>query len=87
MAMSRLSKQQLAGKLAKKTLTSDEKIKFLDFTKKNPTLGCRKLADIYKIGKTATANILKNEKKIREQHEICFVKNQRNVTAIASTTR
>ena len=32
MAMSRLSKQQLAGKLAKKPL--NEKIKFLDFAKK-----------------------------------------------------
>ena len=51
--MSRLSKQQFAGKLAKKTVTVDEKIKFLDFAKKNPKLGCRKLADI-----------LKNEKKI-----------------------
>ena len=53
--MSRLSKQQLAGKLAKKTVTLDEKIKFLDFAKKNPKLGCRKLADV-----------LKNEKKICE---------------------
>ncbi|XP_057308163.1 tigger transposable element-derived protein 6-like [Hydractinia symbiolongicarpus] len=65
-----MSKQQLAGKLAKKTLSLDDKIKFLDFAKKNPELGCRKLADIYKIGKTAAANILRDEKKIREQHEI-----------------
>ena len=79
MAMSRLSKQQLAGKLAKKILTSDENIKLLDFAKKNPTLGCRKLADIYKIGKIATANILKNEKKIREQHEMfCEKSKKRN---------
>ena len=56
-------KQQLAGKLA------EIKINFLDFIKKNPGLGCRKLADIYKIEKTAAENILKNEKKIREQHE------------------
>ena len=77
MAMSRLSKQQLAGKLAKKTLTLNEKIMFLDFVKKNPKLGCRKLADIYKIGKTAAANILKNEKKIREQHEIFFEKSKK----------
>ena len=34
MTISRLSKQQLAGKLAKKTLTLDEKIKFWDFAKK-----------------------------------------------------
>ena len=70
MAMPRLSKQQLTGKLAKKTLVSDEN---------NPKLGCRKLADIYKIGKLAAANILKNEKKIREQHEmICEKSKKRN---------
>ena len=86
MGMSRLSKQQLAGKLAKKTLTLDEKIKFLNFPPKNLKLWCRKLADIYKIGQTAAVNILKNEKEIRENMK-CFVKNQRNVTAIASTTR
>ena len=74
MAMSRLSKQQLAGKLAKKTLALAEKIKFLDFAKKNP-----KLADIYKIGKTAAANILKNEEEIREQHEkFCEKSKKRN---------
>ena len=70
MEISRLSKQQLAGKLAKKTLTLDENIKFLDFAKKNPKVGCRKLAHTYKIGKTAAANILKNERKIREQSEM-----------------
>ena len=84
MAMSRLSKQQLAGKLVKRNLTLDEKIKFLGFAKKNPKLRCRKLVDIYKIGKIAAANILKKEKKICEK---CFVKNQRNVTAMTSTTR
>ena len=68
--MLRLPQQQLAGKLAKKTLTVDEKIKFLNFAKKNPKHGCKKLADIYKIGKTAAANILNNKKKIREQHEM-----------------
>ena len=74
MAMQRLPKQQPAGKLAKKTLTLDEKIKFLDFAEKNPKLGCRKLADIYKIGKTAAATILKDEKKFRKQHEIFLEK-------------
>ena len=70
MAMMRLSKHQLAGKLAKKTLTLDEKIKFLDFAKSNSKFGCRKLADTYKIGKTAAAKIMKDEKKICEQHEM-----------------
>ena len=51
----------------------------MDFAKKNTKLGCRKLADIYKIGKTATANILKNEKKNREQHEMfCEKSKKRN---------
>ena len=77
--MLRLSKQQLAGKLAKKTLALDEKINFLDFYKKNTKFGCRKLADIYKIRKRAATNILKNEKKIREQHEMfCEKSKKRN---------
>ena len=74
MAMQRLSKPQIAGKLAKKTLTLDERIKFLYFAEKNPKLGCRKLADIYKIEKIAAATILKDEKKLRKQHEIFFEK-------------
>ena len=67
--MSRLSKQQLVSKLTTNTLTLEETIKFLDFAEKTPKLGCGKLADIYKIDKVAAANILKNEKKISEQHE------------------
>ena len=52
----------------------------MDFAKKkNPKLGCRKLADIYKIGNTAAANVLKDEKKIREQHEMfCEKSKKRN---------
>ena len=65
-----LSKQQLAGKLARKTLSLDEMVKFLDFAKENPTLGCKKLTEIFKIGKTATANISKEEKNIHSQHEL-----------------
>ena len=68
--MSRQSKQQLVGKLAKKTLTLDEKIKFSDLAKKIPKLECSKPADICKIGKAAAANILMKGKKIREQHEM-----------------
>ena len=37
--MSKLPKQQLAGKITKKTVTLDEKIKFLDFAKKLQNLG------------------------------------------------
>ena len=65
-----LSKHQLAGKLSKKTLSLDEKVKFLDFAKGNPNFGCRKLAEIFKIGKTASASILKEEKSVRSKHEL-----------------
>ena len=56
-----------------------KRLGFLDFAKKNPKLGCGKLANIYKIGKTAAANILKDEKKNREQHEMfCEKSKKRN---------
>ena len=56
-----------------------KRLGFWDFAKKIPKLGRRKLADIYKIGKTAAANILKDEKKNREQHEkLCEKSKKRN---------
>ena len=73
-----LSKHQLAGKLSKKTLLHDEKVQFLYFAKCNPNFGCRKLAEIYKIGKTAAANILKEEKSIRSQHELFREKSKKH---------
>ena len=63
------SKYQLAGSLEKKTLTLQEKIKFLDYAEANEKLGSRKLADVFKIGKTAANNILKNKQMLREQYE------------------
>ena len=66
-----LSKNQLTVKLSKKTLSLDEKSKkILDFAKGNPNFGCRKLAEIFKTGKTAAEIILKEEKSIRSQHEL-----------------
>ena len=53
-----LSKHHRAGKLGKKTLLLDEKVKFIDFAKGNSNFGCRKLVEIFKIGKTAAASIL-----------------------------
>ena len=64
-----MSKYQLAGSLEKKTLTLQEKIKFLDDAEANEKLGCRKLADVFKIGKTAANNILKNKQMLREQYK------------------
>ena len=72
-----LSKHQLAGKLSKKTLSLDEKVKFLDFTKGNPNFGCIKLAEIFKIRKTTAAKILKEEKSIRNQHELFCEKSKK----------
>ena len=56
-----MSKQQPADKRAKKTLSLNEKVKFLHFAKANPRFGCRKIAEIFKIGKTAPANVLKEK--------------------------
>ena len=64
-----MSKYQLAGSLEKKTLTLQEKIKFLDYAEANEKLGWQKLADVFKIGKTAANSILKNKQMLREQYE------------------
>ena len=64
-----LSKQQLAGKLAKKIPSLDAKVTFFDFAKVNASLRCRKIAEIFKIRKPAEANI-KEEKNIHSQHEL-----------------
>ena len=71
-----LSKQQLAGKLAQKIISLNEKVKFLDFAKKNPTIGCRKLAGIFLLEKTIIANIVKEEKNIHSQDEIFHEKSK-----------
>ena len=63
-----LSKHQLAGKLSKKNLSLHEKVKFLDFVEGNPNFGCRTLTEIFKLGKTAAAILLKEEKS--SQHEL-----------------
>ena len=53
----------------KKTLTLQEKIRFL--AKTNPKIGCRKLAEKFDlpIGKTQAARMVKNEKEIRSEFE------------------
>lgn len=61
-------KKQEAGKLNKRCLTLDEKIKILEENKKKK-LSCRDISSKYKIGKTQAANILKNEQKLRKEYE------------------
>ena len=63
-----------AGKLAKKTLSLAEKVKFLDFAMGNPTLGCRKLTEILNIRKTAAANVIREEENMRSRHELLHEK-------------
>ena len=47
--------------------------------KGNLNFGCRKLAEIFKFGKTAAANILNEEKSIRSHHELfCEKSKKRN---------
>ena len=63
-----LSKQQFADKLAKKLFPWIKR--FLDFAKGYPMLGCRRLAEIFKIGKNVAVNIIEEEKNICSQHEL-----------------
>ena len=68
----------LAGKLSKKTLWLNENVQFLDFAKGNMNFACRKLAEIFKIGKTAAVNILKEEKSIRSHHKLFREKSKKH---------
>ena len=86
--MSRLSKQQLAGKLAKKTLTSDEKIKFLDFAKKIcKTCMCLLNYQIFTRLERQLQQIILRMKRTFANNVKCFPKIQGNVTAMATTTK
>ena len=63
-----MSKHQLEGSLTKKTLTLEGKIKLLGANKERKQ-SCRQLAEMFNIGKTAAANITKNEASIRKEYE------------------
>ena len=58
-------------------MTLQEKVKFLDYAEANEKLSCGKLADVFKIGKTAANNILKNNQMLREQYEHFHVKTKK----------
>ena len=55
------SKNTLSARLQRKTLTLSKKMKLLDYRKRNPTIGCRDIAEIFNIGKTSAVTIIKNE--------------------------
>ena len=63
-----MSKHQFASFLTKKTLTLEGKIKLLDANKERKQ-SCRQLPEKFNIGKTAAANIIKNEASIRKEYE------------------
>ena len=52
----------------RKCLDISEKVKVLEFAKKNPNLGSRKLADHFVIGKTQIQAILKNKEAIMDAY-------------------
>ena len=58
------SKKTLSARLQRKTLSLSEKIKLLDYKKRNHTISCRDIAEIFNIGKTSAATIIKNEEKL-----------------------
>ena len=62
------SKKREAGRLRKRCLTLDEKIKILDNVKKS-TMSSREIAEHFKIGKTQAANVVKNEITLRAEYE------------------
>ena len=59
-------KKREPGKLNKRCRILDEKVKILDEAKKRK-LSCRVITKEFKIGKTQAANVLKNERTLREE--------------------
>ena len=49
-------------------LSLSEKIKLLDYKKSNTTIGCRDITEIFNVGKTSAATIIKNEEKLRKDY-------------------
>ena len=62
------SKKREAGKLNKRCLTLDEKIKILDVLKKRK-MSCREITEQFKIGKTQTADVVKSEASLKAEYE------------------
>ena len=58
------SKKTLSAQLQRKTLSLSEKIKLLNYKKRNHTISCRDIAEIFNIGKTSATTIIKNEEKL-----------------------
>ena len=62
------SKKREAGKLNKRCLTLDERIKILEVVKKRK-ISCREIVEEFKMGKTQASNVVKNEASLRAEYE------------------
>ncbi|XP_068671286.1 tigger transposable element-derived protein 4-like [Montipora foliosa] len=69
--------KQLCNWLQKKTLTLEEKIRVLDHAEKNPKVGYRKLEELFGVGKTKIAALIKDKRTIRAQYETFFSANNK----------
>ena len=63
------SKFQLSARMKRNNLRLNEKITVLGHTKQHPSQGCRKMAERFNAGKTATENISKQKKKLKVESE------------------
>ena len=64
-----LSKQQLYAGMKRTRLSSEEKIKILNYSNRNPKKSCREIAAEFQLGKTAASSILQDDKKLRKEFE------------------
>ena len=67
------NKKTLSAQLQRKTLSLSEKIKLLSYKKRNHTISCRDIAEIFNIGKTSAAKIIKNEEKLAKTMSVLKV--------------
>ena len=59
----------LCIRLQKKTLTLEEKIRVLDHAEKNPKVDCRKLAELFSVGRMQIAALINDNQNITAQYE------------------
>ena len=64
-----LSTQQLYAGMKRTRLSSEEKIKILNYSNRNPKTSCREIAAEFQLGKTAASSILQDGKKLRKEFE------------------
>lgn len=62
-------KFQLSARMKRKNLALDKKMKVIAYANNNPKMGCRVIAEHFKIGKTCVSNILRNAKTLQKEYE------------------